>query len=101
MKVTMIMFMGLQVADGFLTMWATSNGFIEVNPLMMPIAHTWMMPLQKILVAKAGVAVICVIVRRYPALIAPIRLSLVLSSSLVTLVLVSNLIQLAEGTWGL
>lgn len=47
MKTVMIMFMGLESADGFLTMWATRNGFVEVNPLMMPIAHTWIMPLQK------------------------------------------------------
>jgi len=82
-------------------MWATSNGFIEVNPLIMPIAHTWMMPLQKILVANAGIAVICVIVRRYPGLMAPIKLALILSSSLVMLVLASNLIQLAGGSKGL
>jgi len=77
------------------------SGFVEVNPLMMPVAHIWIMPLQKILVAKAGIAVICIIVRRYPSLIAPVKLSLVLSSSLVMLVLVSNLIQLGRGTWGL
>jgi len=98
MKAVVITFMGLQAADGLLTMWATSNGFVEVNPIMIPVAHTWIMPLQKILVAIAGIAVICVIARWYPSLIAPIRLFLVLSNSFATLVLASNFIQLAGST---
>jgi len=99
MKTAAITFMGLEAVDGFLTMWATRNGFIEVNPLMLPIAHTWVMPLQKVSVATAGIAVICILIRWCPSLVAPFKLSLILGSSFVALVLASNLIQLTGGTW--
>ena len=39
----------LQVADSFLTMWATNHGYTEVNHLMAPIAHTWWMAAVKVL----------------------------------------------------
>jgi hypothetical protein len=31
MKTSMTLFVGLEAMDGLLTMWATSNGFVEVN----------------------------------------------------------------------
>lgn len=41
---------GMQVIDTFLTMWAIRfAGATEINPLMAPIAHTWVSPLVKIM----------------------------------------------------
>ncbi len=44
-------FVALQVADSFLTMWATSNGYRELNPIMEPIAGTYWMPIFKVIPA--------------------------------------------------
>lgn len=46
-----IIFIVAQSADAFLTMWAAHNlpGFQEMNPILAPIAGTWLSPLVKIL----------------------------------------------------
>jgi hypothetical protein len=45
-----IAFVALEAVDAFLTMWAanTLQGFQEMNPLLAPIAGSWLSPLVKI-----------------------------------------------------
>jgi hypothetical protein len=48
MNALSIAFIGLQTVDTFLTMWAVNHGFTEANPLMAPIADSWVSPVVKI-----------------------------------------------------
>ena len=59
-------FVGLQATDAFLTMWAVNHGFTEVNPIMAPIAGTWVSPVVKIVPAIIVGIVIARLTRRWP-----------------------------------
>ena len=43
-----IVFVALEAADGLVTLWGTNNGIPEANPLFVPFANTWFLPLVKI-----------------------------------------------------
>ena len=61
-----ITFVALQVTDAFLTLWAVNHGFEEVNPLLAPIAGTWLSPLVKIVPAALVVWGLDRLGHRYP-----------------------------------
>lgn len=44
-----ILLVTLKAIDGFWTMWAVNNGYVEINPIMAPIAHTWLEPVATII----------------------------------------------------
>jgi len=55
-----------EAADAFLTLWATNHGFQEVNPLMVPFAHTWAFPFMKIIPALAAIWLLSKLNARFP-----------------------------------
>lgn len=61
-----ITFVALEAADAFLTLWAVNHGFQEINPLMAPIAGTWLSPLVKIVPAALVVWGLDRLGRRHP-----------------------------------
>ena len=67
MKLLTWAFVAMQALDGGLTLWATNNGFIEVNRLYAPVAHQWLAPvLLKVLPAAAVAFVLYRLAQRYP-----------------------------------
>lgn len=93
MKKLALTLVGLQAADGFLTMWATNNGFREVNPLAAPVAQTWLFPAWKIGAALLGVAILVPLARRLPK---AVNRGLGFASLFMVAVLVSNLFALLD-----
>ncbi len=83
-----------QIADSFLTLWATNNGFVEVNPLMAPIVHLWTMPVIKIIPALLVVWGISKLQRRFPAIGKPISVGLVVCIAFYAAILVSNVSEI-------
>ena len=83
-----------QIADSFLTLWATNNGFVEINPIMAPIAHTWVSPVVKIIPALLAVWGIARLQRRFPYIIQPVRAGLVACIAFYTVILVSNVSEI-------
>ena len=65
--------------DGVLTVWATNHGFIEVNPLMAPIAHTWILPVWKVGIATLGAVFVLLFSRRFPRIVTFVAVVLVLN----------------------
>jgi len=61
-----IAFVALEAADAFLTLWATNHGFQEVNPLMVPFAHTWLFPIMKIIPAMGAAWLLSKLNARFP-----------------------------------
>lgn len=84
-------FVGLEVVDSFLTMWATSHGYEEVNPLAAPIAQTWLFPTWKIAGAVAAVMILMPLARRFPG---SVNYGLVAVSLFLGAVLVSNFVAM-------
>lgn len=81
----------LQVADSFLTMWATNHGYQEVNSIVAPIAHTWWLPVCKVLPA-IGVSFLMVkLARRFPKTVV---FGLSAASAFLAIVLVANVFEL-------
>lgn len=81
----------LQVADSFLTVWATNHGYQEVNSIVTPIAHTWWLPVCKVLPA-IGVSFLMVkLARRFPKTVA---FGLSCASAFLAIVLVANVLEL-------
>lgn len=84
-------FILLEAVDAFLTMWATSTGYVEVNPLVASIASTWIMPTCKILPA-IGVSFLMVwLARRFPKVAAG---AMMLVVSFMVWVIGSNLTEM-------
>ena len=94
MNALSVAFIGLQAADTFLTMWAVNHGFTEVNPLMAPIAGTWVSPVVKVVPAIIVAVGLAWLTRRWP------RTRTVATVGLVTVVvfmigiLASNLLEM-------
>jgi len=81
----------LQVADSFLTMWATNHGYQEVNSIVAPIAHTWWLPACKVLPA-IGVSFLMVkLARRFPKTVV---FGLLAALAFLASVLVANVFEL-------
>jgi len=80
-----------QAADAFLTLWAVNHGFEEVNPIMAPIAGTWLSPLVKIIPAALVVWGLARLGRRYPRTQPVTAVGLVAGVVFLGVVLVANL----------
>ncbi len=89
-----ITFITVEAVDAFLTLWATNNGFQEVNPLMVPFAHTWAFPFIKIIPAGLVMWGIIRVNKRYPRTQTTTALGLVGAVAFVTAILISNISEL-------
>ena len=67
-KILAISFVVLIAFDGFLTFWATNNGYVETNTLMFPFTRYSLFPIYKIITALVAVAIVSYLVRRFPKL---------------------------------
>ena len=84
-------FVAFQAADAFLTMWATNNGFQEVNPLMVSFAHTWAFPLMKIIPALVATWALLRVNARFPRTRTATAFGLTMAVAFLGVVLVGNL----------
>ena len=91
-----IAFVMAEAADAFLTLWAAWNldGFQEVNPLLAPIAGTWLSPLVKILPAALVAWGLSRLGNRYPRTLPVSAFDLVAVTAFLGLVLVSNVAEI-------
>lgn len=80
----------MELLDGFLTMWATNNGFTEVNHLVMAISRTWFYPASKAATALLGAVLLLPAVKRFSGFV---RIGFMLASLFVALVIVSDLYE--------
>lgn len=94
-SVSKLIFVGLETADGILTMWATNHGFQEVNPLMAPIASSWVFLASKIVVVVLSLGILIVIGRRFPR---SVNVALNITSFFLLAVIASNLFEMVK--WG-
>lgn len=85
-----IAFVVAHAADAFLTLWATNNGFQEVNPLMAPFAHTWAFPFIKLIPALVALLVVSRMAARWPKTRPIISGGLALSVVFLGVVLIAN-----------
>lgn len=83
-----------QIADSFLTLWATNNGFVEVNPIMAPIAHLWTLPVVKIIPSLIVVWGIAKLQRRFPVIGKPVNVGLVACIAFYAAVLIWNVTEI-------
>jgi len=84
----------MQIIDSFLTLWATNNGFVEVNPLMAPIAHLWALPVVKIVPVLLAVWGIAKLQRRFPIIGKPVSVGLVSCIAFYAAVLITNISEI-------
>jgi len=84
----------MQIIDSFLTLWATNNGFVEVNPLMAPIAHLWAMPVVKIVPVLLAVWGIAKLQQRFPVIGKPVSVGLVSCIAFYAAVLITNISEI-------
>jgi len=89
-----ITFVVAEAADAFLTLWAVNNGFVEINPLLAPIAGTWLSPLVKILPAALVVWFLARLGRRYPKTQPVTAVGLVVVVAFLGVVLAANVAEL-------
>jgi len=89
-----LVFLVLQATDAFLTLWATNNGFVEINPLMVRFASTWLLPVFKIVPAVAVLWGLPRLVNRFPRTRLAAVLGLVGVNAFLVLVLASNVVLL-------
>ena len=87
-------FTALIILDGILTFWATNNGYVEVNPLMAPIAHTALYPILKVITVILGVVIVAALVKRFPQLKRVATLGYASCIVFYVLVLASNTMEL-------
>ena len=61
-----IIFVALEAADGFVTLWGTNHGIPEANPMFAPFAHTWALPLVKIVFGLAVAGLLLYVGQHFP-----------------------------------
>ena len=98
-KALPITFVALEAADGFLTMWATRNGFSEVNPLLDErVTQTWLFPASKIIIAIIVTLAILPVAKRFSR---PVNFAFGAASLFLAVVLVTDLCEMAKAAgWG-
>ena len=89
-----ITFVGLEAVDAFLTMWAVNNGFTELNPLLAPVAGTWVSPVVKILPAVFAVWFLTKAANRWPRIRPIANAGFAVTVAFLGAVIVSNLCEL-------
>ena len=94
MNALSIAFIGLQTADTFLTMWAVNHGFTEANPVMAPIASTWVSPVVKIVPAVVIAIVLARLVNRWPRIRVVANVGLTAVVLFYVGILTSNLLEM-------
>jgi len=87
-------FIGLQAADTFLTMWAVNHGFTEVNPLMAPIAGTWVSVLVKVVPAILVAICLARLTARWPRIRNVVNVGMVAVVVFMVGILTSNLLEM-------
>jgi len=86
-----ILFLALEVLDGFMTMWATNNGFVEVNPLVSMYSRTWLYPASKVAVTVLGIFLLLPLVERFSRYV---RIGFILASVFVGVTVLSNVYEM-------
>jgi len=94
LKVLGITFIGFQAVDAFLTVWAVNNGFTELNPLLAPVAGTWVSPVVKILPAVFAVWLFAKAAGRWPRTRPVANAGFTVAVAFLGAVVVSNLCEL-------
>lgn len=89
-----ITFVVFEAADAFLTLWATNNGFQEVNPLMVCFAHTWAFPFMKIVPALVAAWLLSKLNARFPRTRMLTAVGWGMAAAFLGVVLISNLGEL-------
>lgn len=96
MKKLVTIFLVAQAIDCFFTMWATNNGFVEVNPLMAPFAHTWDFVFFKVTIPALIVAAIVLVTKKFPAVYS-FTFGFLLSANAITVgVVIWNAIEIVK-----
>lgn len=90
-KLAVLFLLALKAVDGFWTMWAVNNGYVEVNPIMAPIAHTLWEPIATILPTTIFGVFALWISRKYPHVSKIMLYGILVSCVLMIFVLASNL----------
>ena len=93
-RILMIAFVAFEAADAFFTLWATNNGFLEVNPLMVPFAHTWALPFIKIIPALVATWALSKLNARFPRTRPATAFGLAAAVAFLGVVLAANLGEL-------
>ena len=93
-RILALVFVIFEAADAFLTLWATNNGFLEVNPLMVPFAHTWVNPFIKIIPALVAIWLLSKLNARFPRTRPVTVFGLTAAVAFLGVVLVANLGEL-------
>jgi hypothetical protein len=89
-----IAFLILITTDGFLTFWATNNGYTEVNPLMTYLAHTVLYPISKVLIPVIGVAFVSFLINRFPKFVKVANIGYVALIAMYVFVLGNNVLKM-------
>jgi hypothetical protein len=89
-----LLFLALETTDAFMTLWATSHGYQEINPLMAGITTTWLFPVIKIVPAIIAIYVLLHLSKysQFSRLIAV--LGFLTANTFVGLVIASNIAEL-------
>ncbi len=82
----------LKAIDGFWTLWATNHGYMELNPIMVPIAHTWWGPVATTLPLVVFGVLVVWITGWLPQTAKAVSRGLVAACALMVVVLAANLI---------
>lgn len=94
LKALGIAFIGLEAADSLLTMWAVNHGFTELNPILAPIAGTWVSPVVKVLPAVFAVWLLTKVTSRWPRTRPVANAGFATAVAFLGAVIVSNLYEL-------
>ena len=81
----------LKAIDGFWTMWAVNNAYVEINPIMAPIAHTWLEPTLTIIPTALFGVLVMWFSRRFPAVTGILNYGVLVSCLFMVWVLGANL----------
>ena len=83
----------LKAIDGFWTMWAVNNGYVEINPVMAPIASTWLEPVITISPITAFGLIVLWGKNRLPVAEKSLLVGLIIGCVIMACVLISNLME--------
>ena len=90
-KGPLVIFIALQLADGFLTTWAVRHGFFELNPLVSGYAGTLLFPAIKFAVSLCGVLLLLPLVNKHSR---TVRAGLITASVFMAAILFTNFIAI-------
>ncbi len=94
MNALSMVFIGLETIDTFLTMWAVNHGFTEANPLMAPIADSWLSVLVKVVPAVMVAIGLAWLTRKWPRTRTVALVGMALAVTFMAGILASNLLEM-------